>query len=124
MRLFPAELAVGDDHFADLFTDRSDWVQGREWLLEDHADPASTNRAELVLAEANEFTSLELDRAFNDCLLAAEQRNDRHRRYRLPRARLTNNREAFTGSEVEGNAIHNIQHTAAGAEADGEVFHL
>ena len=101
VRLFPGQLAVGNDHLGDLLTNRGDWVEGREWLLEDHADPTSTNWAERLFAQANEFATLELDRAFDDCLLAAEQRDDCHRRNGLAGARLANNRQALTRGEVE-----------------------
>ena len=123
MRLFPAQLAVGNDHLGDLLANRGDRVERRERLLEDHADATATNRAQLIFAEANELSPLELDRAFDDRLLATEQRDDRHRRNGLAGARLTDDRQAFTSSEIKGDAVNNFQDAAAGAEADRKILH-
>ena len=61
VRAFPRDATMRDDHFCNLLSDCCHGIECRERFLEDHANAAPSDRAELLFAHGRDLVPLETD---------------------------------------------------------------
>ena len=111
---------VAAHHLGDLEPDRVHRVERRHRLLEDDRRLAPAHLAQRALVDADELAAAELDRAAHVRVLR-QQAHQRHRRRRLARTRLADDRQHLAGVEVERGADHGRVPRAVDPEVDVEV---
>ncbi|MDT4847552.1 hypothetical protein FQZ97_816120 [compost metagenome] len=119
-RLRLGEAAVQHQRLADLARDGVHRVQRRHRLLEDHADAVAADLAHLLLGQADEFLSVELDAA-RDLGRRRQQAHERHHGDRLAAARLAHDAQRFAALQREGDAAHGFGRAALRLQADVQV---
>ena len=124
LRLSLAEVGVLDAHgLGHLPADGADRVEGRHRVLRDERDGAS---AQLVddLAGARDVLARDARLAGDDREVVWQQAQDGHRRRRLARAGLADDRHRLALVDVEADAVDGAHDAGAGQQLDLQVRDL
>ena len=106
----------------DLVAHGVDRVEGGHRLLEDDRDVVAADLAHLRLRHPDELAAAEL-RGPGGPPVGREQADERHRRLRLARTGLADDREDLAGADVVADVLRGGEPFAAHPEADPEVAH-
>jgi hypothetical protein len=93
---------------AHLRADRQHRIERGRGVLEHHRNPPAAQAAQLALPQADEFATLELDRARNDPPRRVDQTQDRKARDRLARSGLAHQPDDLPRMHVERHAVDRL----------------
>src|SRR5439155_10208869 len=121
----PGQALMQQQDLADLLLDRVQRIERRHRLLEDDGDVVAAHMADLRLRQAEQFATVEMDRAGGMAgRRIRQQLQDRQRGHRFARARLADQRHGFAPPDVERDAVDGEHLARSLAEGDGEVLDL
>jgi hypothetical protein len=129
-RLAFAFVLVEDDRLGDLAADAGDRVERGHRLLEDHrdvvaADPAQRLRPLTDEVDAGAGAAAKADGARDDPAAGhVGEAKERHRRDRLARAALADQRHGLAARDVPGDAVDRADHAVLDRELDAQVLDL
>ena len=92
---------MGAPSFLELRADAERGIQRGKWALEDEAERASADLAQVALSHGEQVGSLKSDFPFHRGALAAEQAEDREGKRAFARAALADQAENFTLLDFE-----------------------
>ena len=111
---------VDEQSLGKLVADGEHGSKGRERILEDHGDARAADLGHLLVALADEFLAVELDRA-RDVRVVIEKPDEREGRDRLSRAGLAYDAQGAATPEVKVHVAHGVDHAGLGIEGDTQV---
>jgi hypothetical protein len=111
------------ERLPDLTSDRQHGIQRRHRILEDHRDLATADATQRAVALPDEVLPLEQRAAIGDAPVAREQPEDRQRSHALPAAGFANDPERLASGDLESDAVHGVDRSAASRELDAQILH-
>ena len=121
-RLLASDVEMKPEALSDLLPDRVHGVQRRHRILEDHPDLSPSNCAQLAAGHSGERSAIEPDGSRHLGGGCRKETHDAQRSHALPGARLTDEREHFTVTDIEIEVGHRIYRLPRRVEADREVL--
>src|SRR5687768_16883636 len=113
-----------EDGFFELLPDGVERVERGERVLEDDADLAAADAAQLFVAEVVDAPALEAYFARGDAPGRLEEPDHREPGHRFAGAGLAHHAEHFAGRDGEGDRVDCRQDSPAGRELDGQILDL
>ena len=107
LRLGVGDIAMAGDGLGDLLADRKDRIEGSHRLLKDHRDLVAAHLAHLLGIERQKLAPLQLDAAFDAAGDLRQKPHDRKRGDAFARPRFADDRDRFTGRDIEVHVAHN-----------------
>ena len=121
-RVLPAHAGVDAGDLSDLIADRKNGIERRHRLLEDHRDAVASNVADLFVAQGDDVPSLELDVASGlDDSRRLDQAKNRESGDGFSAARLADDADRLSCTDVERHAIHGARDARLSVEPGPEI---
>ncbi len=115
---------VQPDRLGHLVADRLRGVQRGERVLEDHGDVVAADRAQLGIAQADQFPAVQLDRAVDDRPARRQQPHDGQARHRLPAARLAHQPEGLSRLDGQIDVADGVDDRLGELDVRGQIADL
>ena len=121
-RVRATAIAVRANNFRDLFAGGIDRIERRHWLLKDHRRLTPANRAQVLVTQRQDLTSVKANAAARlDAARRVNQAEDRQRGQRLAAAALAHQRQRLATHDVERHAINRRDHSVSCPERDADI---
>ena len=120
VQLAPIQGGVFAQGLANLLAHRQHRIERADGLLEDHADLAAADVAQLVVAERHQLPILPADAAFHHAR-RTDEAHDGAQGDALARAAFADQAEHLAGEEVKADAVHRGQEAPRRVKGGAQV---